>query len=217
MKPVVDYTLYLVLDPEVCGARNPLEIAEQSVAGGASLIQLRASHWSKKDLFELAVALKKQLVGRSVPLLINNEIDIALACGAEGVHVGQTDLPVIEARRLLGNDAILGLSISTPEQMTAAAALPAGTIDYIGVGPAFPTTSKQNAAPALGVAGVAAIVARSPYPAVTIGGIGPEHAADLAKTGVQGLSVISAICVQPDPKKATEELRRAFLQGKSAS
>ncbi len=214
MKPVVDYTLYLVLDPEVCGERNPLEIAEKAVAGGVSLIQLRASHWSKKALFDLAVSLKELLAGKQVPLLINNEIDVALACGADGVHVGQSDLPVIEARRLLRDDAILGLSISTIEQMRAAAALPAGTIDYIGVGPAFPTTSKQNAAPALGVAGVAGVVALSPYPAVTIGGIGPEHAADLAKTGVQGISVISSICTRPDPQKAAEKLRRAFLQGK---
>lgn len=216
MKLAVDYSMYLVLDPAVCGDRNPLEIAELSIAGGASLIQLRASHWSKKELFTLAIALKKQLAGRRVPLLINNEIDIALACGADGVHIGQTDLPVLEARRLLGPDAILGLSISTAEQMAAAATLPSGTIDYVGIGPAFPTTSKLNAAPALGVVGVSAIVAHSPYPAVTIGGIGPEQATELAKTGVQGIAVISAICAQTNPKKATEQLRRAFLKSRTA-
>lgn len=210
MKPVIDYTLYLVLDPVLCGNSDPLDVAERAIAGGATLIQWRASEWSKRERFILATRLKERLTGRNVPLLINNDIDVALACGADGAHIGQSDLPAMEARRLLGEAAILGLSISSPEQMRAAAAFPQGSIDYVGIGPTFPTSSKKNAAPVLGIGKLAGIAALSPYPCVAIGGISAQNASELSSTGIDGIAVISAICSQPDPKTAARTLRQAF-------
>lgn len=217
MKPVIDYTLYLVLDPILCGSSDPLDVAERAIAGGATLIQWRASEWSKRDRFFLAARLKERLAERNVPLLINNDIDVALACGADGAHIGQSDLPVVEARRLLGETAILGLSISSPEQMRAAAALPQGSLDYVGIGPTFPTTSKKNAAPVLGIEALGRIATLSPYPCVAIGGIDVQNASELSSTGIDGIAVISAICSQPDPQTAARTLRQAFTGERKAA
>lgn len=211
MKPDIDYTLYLVLDPDLCGDKNPLEITAQALAGGVSTVQLRAPKRKKRDMFELAMALKPILAGKRVPLIINDEIDVALACKAEGAHIGQSDLPPEEARRLLGEDAILGLSVSFAKEMQAAIALPAGTIDYVGIGPIFPTGSKLDANPVTGPQGLSALSRLSPYPVVAIGGIDIAGAALLSKVGIQGIAVISAICASANPTLASRELRRAFL------
>lgn len=211
MKPDIDYTLYLVLDPDLCGGKNPLEIARQSLAGGVSTVQLRAPKRKKREMFELAMALKPILLEKHVPLIINDEIDVALACKAEGVHVGQNDLSPQEARRLLGEDVILGLSVSFPEEMQTAIALPAGTIDYVGIGPIFPTGSKLDANPVTEPQGLAALSRLSPYPVVAIGGIDIAGAAQLSKVGIQGIAVISAICSSENPTMASKKLRRAFL------
>lgn len=215
MKSAIDYTLYLVLDPDLCGGRNPLEIAAQALAGGVSTVQLRAPNRKKREMFELAMALKPVLAEWRVPLIINDEIDVALACNAEGAHIGQSDLPPEEARRLLGENAILGLSVSFPHEMQAAIALPTGMIDYVGIGPAFPTGSKLDANPVTGVEGLAALTALSPYPVVAIGGIDVAGAAKLSPTGIKGIAVISAICSNADPAKASQDLRHAFLTGKA--
>jgi len=214
MKSAIDYTLYLVLDPDLCGDRNPLEITAQALVGGVSTVQLRAPNRKKREMFELAMALKPVLAEWRVPLIINDEIDVALACNAEGAHIGQSDLPPEEARRLLGEDAILGLSVSFRHEMQAAIALPTGMIDYVGIGPAFPTGSKLDANPVTGVEGLVALTALSPYPVVAIGGIDVAGAAKLAPTGIKGIAVISAICSSTDPTKASQNLRHAFLTGK---
>lgn len=215
MKTDIDYTLYLVLDPETCAGRNPLDIVQQAVAGGADIVQLRAPTWKKRKIYELALALKDVLSERTVPLIINDDVDVALACVAEGVHVGQSDLPPEQTRQLLnqvlGDHAILGLSVSFLEEMKAAAKLPTGIIDYIGLGPVFPTQSKADANPAIEIEKIHEYVALSSYPIIGIGGIDSLHASQLSPEGLQGIAVISAICSSPDPETAAREIKRSFL------
>ena len=210
MKPVIDYTLYLVLDPQACCGRNPLDIALEAVQGGVTLVQLRSPFWKKRDIYELAVELKAILTDYSVPLLINDHVDVAVAAKADGAHVGQKDLPVIQSREILGTDAILGLSVSFPEQLSNAIALPQGTVDYLGCGPAFPTSSKEDANPVIGVKVIDEFAAHSPYPVVAIGGIDEEKAHLFHGTQVSGICTISAICSSPDAALSASRLKKAF-------
>ncbi|MDR1827333.1 MAG: thiamine phosphate synthase [Methylobacteriaceae bacterium] len=210
MKPVVDYSLYLILDPDACLGRDPLEIALETVAGGVTLVQLRAPLWKKRRTYELATALKAALTPRGVPLIINDDVDVAVAAKAAGAHVGQKDLPPQAARALLGDDAILGLSVSFPEHLEAALALPPGTIDYIGSGPAFATPSKADANPVIGPQAVIDFAGRSPVPVVAIGGIDAERAVAFHRTKVAGVCAISALCAAPDPAAAARAMKRAF-------
>ncbi len=198
-----DLSLYLVTDRPLCGGRELLDVVARAVAGGATLVQLREKDAPTREFVELARAMKALLARFAVPLLINDRLDVALACGADGVHVGQTDMHAADARALLGPEAILGLSVETPELALAARHLP---VDYLGAGPVFPTTTKKDAAPVLGLAGLAAVVAGAGRPVAGIGAIGPDSAADVIRAGAAGVAVVSALCAAPDPRAAAAEL-----------
>jgi len=200
----VDLSLYLVLDPELCGSPAAmLRTARLAAENGATVVQLRAPNWKKRQWLETAIALKAVLAPFGVPLIINDHVDIALAVDAEGVHVGQADLPVAETRRLIGSKKILG---GPGSNETEIAVVPEG-VDYLGIGPVYPTGTKLDAAAVLGVPRFAELVAAARWPVVAIGGINASNCAPLFAAGTKGVAVVSAICGQDDPGRATATLR----------
>ena len=183
-----------------------LRTARLAAENGATVVQLRAPEWKKCQWLETARELKSILAPLGVPLIVNDHVDVALAVDADGVHVGQGDLPVAEVRRLVGPNKILGLSVNNSTQL---AAVPEG-VDYLGIGPAYPTGTKLDAAEVVGTERFAALVAASPWPVVGIGGIHAGNCAPLIAAGAGGVAVVSAICGQADPVRATIDLFSAI-------
>ncbi len=199
----IDFSLYLVTDSEL-SMNRPLEwVVEEAVRGGVSMVQLREKKSETRDFLQLAKKLKSVLQRYHVPLLINDRIDIALAAGADGVHIGQSDMPYSDARKLLGKDAIIGLSVETPEQLQQANTY---DLDYIGMSPVFLTPTKSELTRALGIDGVRAMTKSSVHPCVGIGGINKNNAGDVINAGADGIAVVSAICSARDPRVASREL-----------
>jgi thiamine-phosphate pyrophosphorylase len=206
---VVDLRLYALVDPERAGGVPLDALARRVVSGGATLVQLRDKLASTRRLVEEARAVHRALHGTGVPLIINDRVDVALAVGAEGVHVGQEDMTVEDARRLLGPNAIIGLSIKTMAQAEAA---PINLLDYVAIGGVFATTSKDNPDPPVGVEGFRAIAAvvrrRAPVlPVVAIAGIDAGNAASVIAAGADGVAVISALSLVPNHAAAAHQLR----------
>ena len=201
----LDLSLYLVLDPDLCGgAANMVHTARLAAENGATVVQLRAPNWKKRQWLETAAELKAVLAPLGVPLIINDQVDIALAIDADGVHVGQDDLPAAVVRRLIGPDKWLGLSVTNAQQL---AAVPHGVVDHLGIGPVYPTGTKKDAAPVVGLPAFADLVAASRWPVVAIGGIQVGNCLSLLQAGATGVAVVSAICGQDDPALATRTLR----------
>ena len=204
----IDLSLYLVLDPDLCGGpAGMVHTAIQAAKNGATVVQLRAPNWKKRQWLATAFALKAALAPYGVPLIINDHIDVALAVDAEGVHVGQGDLPALETRRLIGPDRILGLSVGSAEEM---ATVPAAGVDYLGIGPVYPTGTKADAGEATGVALFAELVASTALPVVAIGGIHRDNCSPLFEAGTDGVAVVSAICGRDDPARATAALNETI-------
>lgn len=201
----LDLSLYLITDPNLCAEHGLVETVVAAVRGGVTLVQLRDKHASEPELIAQARRLKVALAGSGVPLIINDRLEVALAAGADGLHIGQDDGDVVEARQALGADAILGLSVQTHEQLARVAP---SRLDYLGLGPVFATPSKGDHAQPIGFEGLAALVAASPLPSVAIGGLKAEHVAAVRGAGARGAAVISAICGQSDPEAAA----RAFVR-----
>ncbi|MBM9468055.1 thiamine phosphate synthase [Nakamurella sp. YIM 132084] len=203
--------MYLVTDTGQCGGpAGVVETARQAADGGVDAVQVRDPHATTRELVALATAVREALAGTGVPLIINDRVDVALAVGADGVHLGQRDLDPVTARALFGPDVHIGLSISDERELTEALGLPAGTVDLLGVGPVRDTPSKTDAAPAVGFDGLAAICRRSPVPCVAIGGIKGDDLAAVRAAGAVGAAVISAICGRPDPTAAARALSRGW-------
>jgi thiamine-phosphate pyrophosphorylase len=205
----IDLRLYALVDPDTAGGRELDELAELVVGGGATLVQLRDKHGNTGVMVERARTLKTALAPFGVPLLINDRVDVALASGAEGVHVGQTDMAVADARGLLGRNALIGLSIKTEEQAQAA---PLDLLDYVGIGGVFTTTSKKTAAAPIGIDGLARVTgiirSRAPdFPVCAIAGITTENASQTIAAGADGVAVISALSLAPDPRAAAIKMR----------
>lgn len=200
-RPPLDLGLYLVTDTALSGDRGVVETVRQALPGGVTAVQVREPHATTRELCALSRALLEVLAGTGVPLLVNDRLDVALAVGAQGVHLGQSDLPAEDAHRI-APDLLLGLSVSTPAQVAAAP----DWLDYLGVGPVRATATKPEAAAPLGLAGTAALARQARVPCVAIGGIGSENAAAVRGTGVAGIAVVSAICAAADPRAAAAEL-----------
>ena len=207
MKPPPDWRLYLVTDRGLARGRPIAWVVEAAVRGGVTAVQLREKNCGKGDFVQLARELKKLLAPHQVPLIVNDRVDIALEIGADGVHIGQQDMEPERARRLLGPDAIIGLSIETIEQARATASL---DVDYLGVGPVFATATKTDAAPPLGAAALAQVREISRHAIVAIGGIGLENAGQAIDCGADGVAIVSAICAADDPERTARELRRSI-------
>ncbi|WP_083026184.1 thiamine phosphate synthase [Vreelandella lionensis] len=199
-----DLSLYLVTDAALCAETGLESTVKAAVKGGVTMVQLRDKHASDKAMIAQATRLKALLEGRGVPVIINDRLNVAIASRADGLHVGQSDTAVQEARQALGRQAIIGLSINTLEQLQSA---PVALLDYVGLGPVFATVSKQDHAQPIGFDGLAELASACPLPSVAIGGLKAEHAAQVSATGANGIAVISAICGQYDPHQAALAFR----------
>jgi thiamine-phosphate pyrophosphorylase len=204
----VDLSLYALIDPAVAGGRTLADLAGR-IAGSATLVQLRDKHGSTRAMLEEARALTAVLAPLDIPLLINDRVDVALAAEADGVHIGQDDMSPADARLLLGRMAIIGLSIKSVAQAQTA---PLDYLDYVAIGGVYGTSSKETSNPPIGLAGLRAIVqairARAPkFPICAIAGINAGNAADVIAAGCDGVAVISALSLAPDPGKAAQTLR----------
>lgn len=201
----LDLSLYLVTDKSDDKERF-LKTIEEAIKGGVSVVQIREKTADTKDFYNLALKVKEITAKYNVPLIINDRVDIALAIDADGVHVGQSDMPCDITRKLIGNDKILGVSAATIEEAKKAQKDGA---DYIGTGAVFPTTTKDDA-PSITKKELKEIVDSINIPVVAIGGITLENAKELVDTGIKGLSVVSAIMSSDNPKKSSEELLNIF-------
>jgi len=204
-----DYTLYLVTDEPEAYSSNLFDGVDAAIAGGVTMVQYRATKGSGRFLYETAKTLGERLRTHGIPLIINDRLDLALAVNADGLHLGQNDIPVHVARRLIGKQAILGLSITDPEQLDA---VEYDLVDYLGAGPVFSTATKADAAPAIGLEVLAGITRRSKVPVVAIGGIHHSNAKAVFDTGVAGLAVVSALSRTADPTASAHRFIRA-IQG----
>lgn len=200
--------MYLVTDRPLSLGRNIDWIVSEAVKGGVTMVQLREKEIDTREFIELALKLKPILQEAGVPLIINDRVDVALAVDADGVHIGQSDMPYGLARRLLGPGKIIGLSAENMDQLTDANSL---DIDYIAVSPVYSTATKTDTAPPFGLEGLREAVRLSAHPSVAIGGMNADTAAGAFAAGVDGIAVVSAICSAEDPRKAAEELRGAWL------
>lgn len=201
--------LYLVTDSTLSLGRPIEDVVAAAVEGGVTVVQLREKTASTLDFYNLAVRLKKLLAGTGVPLIINDRIDIALAVDADGVHIGQSDMPYAVARKLLGPNKIIGLSCDNDEQLVAANDLEA---DYVAV-QAFGTATKLDAKHPVGIDGVLRSRALTNHPLVAIGGIHLDNAAEVYAMGADGIAVVSEIMSAADPTKASRDLLREIDRG----
>ncbi|MFO1184372.1 MAG: thiamine phosphate synthase [Bauldia sp.] len=206
MKPRFDLSLYLLTDRRLSGPRGIAATVAAAVAGGATLVQLRDREATTRDLVAAARELKALLAPLGIPLIVNDRVDVALAADADGVHVGQSDMAVADARRLIGEGRILGLSITAPADLDGA---DLSGVDYLGVGPIYATATKGDAALPMGLAGLRAVAARTRLPIVAIGGLDAGNAADVVRAGAAGVAVVSAIAAAPDPRAAAAAIRAA--------
>ncbi|MCS7082901.1 MAG: thiamine phosphate synthase [Bacteroidetes bacterium] len=197
--------LYLVTDRELIGNRPLEEVVLEAVRGGVKMVQLREKRASTRQYVELAERLHALLRPLGVPLIINDRVDVALAVGAEGVHIGQQDMPYEHARRLLGPEAIIGLSVESMEELAEAEAY---EVSYLSISPVFPTPTKTDTKGAWGLEGLAEARRRSRHRLVAIGGIGPHNVRLVLEAGANGIAVVSAICAAPDPREAAQALQR---------
>ena len=203
----IDYSLYLVTDRGILKGRDILEAVEAAIKGGVTLLQLREKDISSLDFYNLALKVKEITKRYNVPLIINDRLDIALAVDADGLHIGQEDLPVEAARKLLGQSKILGYSVADMEQ--ALHGVRSGA-DYLGAGPVYPTGSKSDAAAPIGLDCLRDIKQKVSIPVVGIGGIGMDNVEDIRRTGIDGISVISAILGSSDIEAASRTLANAW-------
>jgi thiamine-phosphate pyrophosphorylase len=206
MKPF-DLSLYLVLDPDLCRSHSMVETTMAAIAGGANIVQLRDKTIGTDGLIRVGRELMRAMAGSGVPLIVNDDIEAAIAIDAHGLHVGQDDLPSAAARDRLGRDKIIGLSI---EDENVARKVDPTIVDYVGIGPVFATPTKPDHKPAIGFDGLAELVKIAGLPSVAIGGLKADHVDPVLQSGADGLAVVSAICGQPDPKDATARIAAAI-------
>lgn len=207
------YTLYLVTDDQQ-DLNTLCRVVKQAIAGGVSLVQVREKQGDVRTFIERAAAVKAVLSGSGVPLIINDRVDVALAVDADGVHLGQSDMPATLARQLLGPDKLIGLSVENEQQFEQAQSLP---VDYLGLSAIFATPTKTNTVKHWGLDGLNWAMARSRLPMVAIGGLNTSNIAAVAQTSVHGIALVSAISHAPDPQQAARELRLLIEQNRPDS
>ena len=206
MKNKVDYSLYLVTDSSNKTNEEFLKIVEEAILGGVTIVQIREKTIPTRDFYNLAIEVKKITDKYDIPLIVNDRIDVAIAINADGVHVGQSDLPADIVRNIIGNDKILGVSAATVE--TAKKSEKDGA-DYIGTGAIFPTQTKD--ADCIDINYLKEIVEGINIPVVAIGGLDENNIDEkLINTGIKGISVVSAIMNSDNPKIASELLKNKF-------
>ena len=209
-----DLGVYLITDRSCCGSRPVDEVVGAAIEGGATLVQLRDKNVDARPMLALGRRLLELLRPVGIGLIVNDRIDVAQVLDADGVHIGQQDIPYREARRLLGPAKIIGLSVGSEAEAREAAGM---DVDYVGVGPVYPTASKPDAGAALGPDATARLARISGHRAVAIGGISSANAATLYAAGIEGVATISAICSAPDPGAATRRLVRLMQEHRASS
>jgi len=203
--------LYLVTDRDLSLGRSLDWVVEKAVKGGTTVVQLREKDMDTKAFIDEALQIKKLLKPYGVPLLINDRVDVALAVEADGVHLGQTDMPYEMARKILGKDALIGLSVENYEQAEEAEKL---DVDYIAISPVYTTPTKEELTEELGLEGVKRISEICRHPSVGIGSIKAHNAGEVIQAGANGVAVVSGICSADDPEVAARELREAVENAK---
>ena len=202
--------LHLLTDTVLQSRFSHRELTELAIVGGADTIQFRQKSGSTREMIEVARQMKKLCEKSDVKFIVNDRVDVAIAAEADGVHLGQDDFPIPLARKLLGGGRIIGGSASTITE--ARKCLKEGA-DYVGFGPVYPTTSKDDAGPVSGIDILKQIVEAIPLPIIAIGGIGAENTAEVIRAGAHGIAVISAVCCQEYPERATKGLYQALNAG----
>lgn len=183
--------------------RSLINVVMEAVQGGVGVVQIREKNSETRDFYELARAMKQRLKGKNVPLIINDRVDVALAVDADGVHVGQKDLPCSVIREMLGPDKIIGVSINTFDQIHKAHE---EGVDYLSLSPVYPTPTKPDTTEPFGIAGLIKARKMTTTPLITIGGINKSNIGEIMATGVDGVALVSAICSAPSPRQAAEAL-----------
>ncbi len=200
----VDYTLYLVTDRGLSRGRSTLEIVEAAVRGGATCVQLREKQCTTREFIEQARMVRDRLRQLNTPLIINDRLDVALAVEADGVHLGQSDMPLEFARSIVADKMLIGISAeSLPDAIEAER----GGADYLGVSPIYATPTKTDTAPSLGLEGLRQIRAAVNLPLVGIGGLNHKNAGQVIRSGADGVAVVSAIVAADDPEQAARNMR----------
>ena len=196
----------------MCTEYGLIDTVCAAIDGGVTMVQLRDKHADDETVYRTACALKEAINGR-VPLVLNDRVAIAKKAQLDGVHLGQGDMSISEARAILGADVWLGLSINTLEELQIAQTQYLNQLDYVGIGPVFATKTKLNHAPTNGIEGLRQLVASSQLPTVAIGGIGQANAAQVYATGCDGIAVVSAICAAKDPRAAAKSFIEQKISG----
>jgi len=210
-KKKVDYSLYLVTDRALSFGRSNLEIIREAVIGGVTLVQLREKGATTKEFYQEGLKIRAYLEERNIPLIINDRIDIALALDAEGVHLGQEDMPIDVARKIVGPQKIIGASVFTLEEAKIAEAMGA---DYLGLSPLFVTETKPELTRQIGIENIPSLKEAVQIPVVGIGSMSQANAYETVKAGLDGVAVVSAICARQDPKAAAEAIKKEVLRAK---
>jgi thiamine-phosphate pyrophosphorylase len=205
----VDYSLYLVTDRGLSRGRSSLEIVSAAVQGGVTVVQLREKDCSTRDFIEQALTIKEFLKDRGVPMIINDRIDVAQAVKADGVHLGQSDMPLAVAKKILEDSMIIGISA---ESLQDAVEAEKGGADYLGVSPIYATPTKTDTAAPLGLAGLREIHKAVRLPLVGIGGLNRDNAAEVIRSGADGVAVVSAIVAADDPQAAADALKQIIQE-----
>jgi thiamine-phosphate pyrophosphorylase len=202
--------LHILTDTVLQSRFSHMEITRLAIVGGADTIQYRQKRGSTREMIEIARNMKRLCSEADVTFIVNDRLDVAIAAEADGVHLGQEDFPIPMARELLGEGRIIGGSAATLDE--ARKCLSEGA-DYVGFGPVYPTSSKDDAGPVSGIDILKQVVEIIPVPIIAIGGVGAENIPDVMRAGARGIAVISAVCCQDDPEKATRSLYQALNKG----
>ncbi|WP_416175916.1 thiamine phosphate synthase [Clostridium sp.] len=200
----IDYSLYLVTDRRFIGDKPLKQAVEEAIIGGVTLVQIREKTATTREFYKIALEVRSVTSKYKVPLIINDRLDIAQAINADGVHLGQSDMPLYEARKILGKDKIIGISVGNVEEAISAQK---GGADYLGIGTIFNTGTKKDIDMPIGIDGLQKIYSSINIPAVAIGGINQNNFKDVLSTGVDGISVISAILGKDNITKAARNLK----------
>jgi thiamine-phosphate pyrophosphorylase len=211
-KQNIDYSLYLVTDRGLARGRSTFEVVKAAVSGGVTCIQLREKNCSTLEFIEQAQAIKNFLGARKIPLIINDRLDVALAVGADGVHLGQSDMPLEMARKIAGPSMLIGISAESDQDAIEAEN---GGADYLGVSPIYATPTKTDTAPPLGLQGLREIKNRVKIPLVGIGGLNKSNAAEVIRNGADGVAVVSAIVAADDPETAAMNLKQIIDEARN--
>ena len=213
MKPKnIDYALYLVTDRWLARGRSTLEIVKAAVSGGVTCIQLREKACSTREFIAQALAIKTFLGTRKIPLIINDRLDVALAVEADGVHLGQSDMPLEMAQKIAGPSMLIGISAESVQDAIAAEN---GGADYLGISPIYATPTKTDTAPPLGLPGLREIKKRVHIPLVGIGGLNASNAAEVIRNGADGVAVVSAIVAADEPETAAKHLKQIIDEARA--